>query len=584
MARPDVPAVRALHSVGQADPVQLLNTFLDVSLSLTQQFDIQHILISIVERSMSLTSARYGAVVLVGPDGKLIDFLHRGLTQEEARSMGSLPEGHGLLGEVLGTRAALRIDKMSEHPKSIGFPQRHVEMEALLGVPMMFRDQLVGAVYLTKPPGDSPFDPTDEALMKALAAMAALGVENARLFHAESRLARRNLVLHSVSEAVHASLDLNTVLSSAAEQLGKAARVDRCVIRLARSDSGELEDVPHQWHVSDLSPLAPGHTHLYPVAMLTASTRTTQWSDDIAADDRPTLDVPELPGGRAALATPLIRKDSLIGVAVLHSRNPRAWTTEDIMLIEDAAATVAAGIHHVRAIQDAVEAARRFEELDTRRSDYVTMVAHEVRSPVTAIAGIAQQLRARDDIEQGRRNELLDTLVRESARLARLVSTILDIERDDQGALELDMTKVDIAQLTREAIADANAVAKTRVVVEPGIAEITADRDKIKQVMINLLNNACRYSPPDDPVTVTVTPGDADVTLTVSDRGPGIPPEHHDKLFTRFGTVPGDPRQQGSGLGLYLSRRLVEAHGGRIWLDTSPESTTFSVRLPRKSF
>lgn len=579
--QPNPSSPPSLRTADVDGAVRLINSFLDVSLTLTQQFDTQHILISIVERSMSLTSARYGAAVLVGPDGKMAEFLHRGLTREEVARLPHLPRGEGLLGWVLERRETLRLEDMSEHPASVGFPYDHVGMQALLAVPMLFRGRMIGALYLSKPPGDSPFDEVDEALVKALAAMAALGVENARLFAAETERASRSSVLRAVSDAVHSSLEMDSILTSTAEKLGKAARSDRCVIRLARPGTpGSLEETPHQWHASGLDPLPPGDLDRYPVSALAAVTRTTQRSDDLASDPVTESSGGEFLGGRAALATPLLWGDELLGVALLKSESPRTWTQAEIQLIEEAAAIVSAGLHHARKYADALATVERLQELDQMRSDFVTMVSHEVRSPATAIAGIADILKRHEDLDAERRAELLETLGRESRRLARLVSSVLDVEALDQGALSLDITTVDLAQLAHEAVLDARALQKTRVVAEPGNPVVAADRDKVKQVLINLLNNALRFSPDGEFVSIAVTPGTDEVIASVTDKGPGIPEAHRSKIFKRFGTVPGVKR--GSGMGLYLSRKLVEAHGGAIWFETGDRGTTFSFKIPRR--
>lgn len=578
---PDASSPRTLRTVGDEDPIVLLNTFLDVSLSLTQQFDIQHILISMVERSMSLTSARYGAAVLVGPDGKVTQFLHRGLTPEQVTRIRERPAGRGLLGSVLEDGKAVRLANLAGRARAVTSPEQ-VVADSFLGVPMHFRTRLVGALYLAKPPGEPPFDTLDEALMKALASMGALGVENARLFASETQRAWRNDVLRAISDVIHASLDHDAVLSSTAEQLGIAVRSDRCVIRLADPATGELrDDAPYQWNAADLDPLPGGSLEPFPVTRLAASTSQTQWSRDMRADgslpEEPTAPV----GGRACLATPLVWNGALLGVASCYGRKPREWTADDIALIEEAAAIVAGGLHHIWLVEKAVQTATRLQDVDQQRSDFVAMVAHEVRSPATAIAGIAGELRKPGEVPSEKRNELLDTLERESRRLARLVSAVLDVEAIDQGVLELDTSEVDLARLAHEAIVDAGSLEDTRLVVEPGAAQVPADRDKIKQVLINLINNALRFSPPGDAVTVAVTPRSDAVTVSVTDRGPGIPPEHRDKMFARFGTVPATAKH-GSGLGLYLSRRLIDAHHGSIWFESEPGATTFFFDLPRR--
>ncbi len=129
-------------------------------------------------------------------------FLHRGLTDEQVAALPHLPKGRGLLGLVLEERSVVRVDEIGAHPSSVGFPDAHVPMCAFLGVPMMLHGNLVGAIYLTKPPGIPPFSEDDEEFVAGMASMAAVGIHNARLFAAERARAEHAAVLRDVGTRV----------------------------------------------------------------------------------------------------------------------------------------------------------------------------------------------------------------------------------------------------------------------------------------------------------------------------------------------------------------------------------------------
>lgn len=576
----------------EQDPDRLLATFLDTTLELTRDLEVDHVLLAVVERSMELTGADYGAAVTIDGEGRIETFQYQGLTPEQVALLPHLPEGRGLLGLVLETRETVRLEKLDAHPASVGFPDNHVPMRAFLGVPLQNRGELVGALYLTKSPDKDPFDEADERFFETMGAIATVGITNARLFSAEKERAERGEIMSEISAKVRRSLDVSDVLNATVEALGKAAEVDRCFIRLVDSSSG-LGGIECEWHGSEVRALADVDEVKFPVSDLAMTTRSTQWTEDVMEDDRMRdpaitarpIDLVEQ-GIRAVIASPLHWGDDFLGVVVFHSRTPRKWSEGDVALIEAAAREVSIALNHARKFSQAVDTATRLRALDEMRSDFVAMVSHELRSPMTVVAGIADILKKRQSVlSDDQRNELVETLGREARRLTRLVSEVLDLEAIDQGGVELQLGEVDLASLAREAVTDAGAAERAELAVERGNAVVHADADRVKQVLLNLISNAVKFSGEGTLIKVTVSPEVTAVRISVADEGPGIAESDKEKLFQRFSRLDtGTERKPGSGLGLYLSRSIVEAHGGEIWVDSVVgEGTTFSFRIPRKT-
>ena len=572
------------------DTGTLLGSFLDVGLHLTQELDISRVLQVIVERTMELTGARYGAAATVGPRG-IEDFLYRGLTDEQVAALPHLPEGRGLLGAVIDTMEPVRCERLADHPASVGFPNDHVPMEAFLGVPMLQRGQLVGALYLSKPPGTAPFTADDEETVVAMASMAAVGVSNARLFAIETERAERVATLRDIASEVRDSLDVSSVLETTVHALGKASGADRCFIRLAdESGQSDLGAIGYEWVADGVYSLKEDPEVQYPVSSLAARTMNTHASVNILTD--PSLDDLSLPPKSnlevirtgAALSTPLEWGGKLLGVVTLHSLFPRQWSESDIALIEAAAREVSIALHHANLYSTAVETAKRFQELDQLRSDFLSMVSHELRSPMTVVAGIAHLLRWRGErLKPNEKDELLVSLEREARRLGRLVSEFLDMEAIDHGRILLNREPIDLRELAAEAAMDAGHSTRTRIMSDKGDPIVLVDADRVKQVLLNLLTNAAKYSAENEPVTVNIAPADDEVVVSVGDRGPGIPEEEMTHLFERFVRLsPTVKRVPGSGVGLYVSRMIVELHGGRIWAENQPgRGAKFSFTLPR---
>ncbi|HEV3473532.1 MAG TPA: GAF domain-containing protein [Actinomycetota bacterium] len=577
----------------EEDPSRLLATFLETTVELTHDLDIPHVLDAIIERSMDLTGAAYGAAVTLTPDGEIETFQYRGLTEEEVAMLPHLPEGKGLLGLVISSREVIRLEDMQSHPESVGFPDYHVPMKRFLGVPLQHQDELVGALYLTKPPEIDPFTEEDEDFFRAMGAIATVGIANARLFSAERERAERSALMQEIASTVRRSLDVNEVLATTVHTLGEAAAVDRCFIRLAEEDgSSELGDVTYEWDAPGIKTLREYDEVQFPVSSLAATNRETSFSEDVMEDER-LLDatVPGRPidlverGVRAVLSTPLLWGEELLGVVAFHSRTPRKWTESQIALIEAAAREVSIALNHAHRFGEAVEAAETLRRVDEMRSDFVAMVSHELRSPMTVVAGIADILKKRQAaLTDQQRTELIDTLGREARRLTRLVSEVLDLEAIEQGAMELHLAEIDLAELAREGVTDAGAADRADLTVGRGNAIVEADADRIKQVLLNLISNATKFSEPDAPIRVTVAPEKAAVKVSVQDEGPGISEADQKRLFQRFTRLEtSGNRRPGSGLGLYLSRSIVEAHGGEIWVDSVVgKGSTFSFRIPRR--
>lgn len=536
----------------------LLRSFIDASGQLARSPDVEGALACIVERAMEVTGAAYG-VGLALQDHEVDLVVHRGLTTEQMAAVAH-PGGRRLLRLVLDQPGPVRFRDLPSHSAGAGFPQQQVPVGALIGIPLRRRGRPLGALYLAKPPDALPFSDADEDAVAALAAMAATVVENARLFAAESGRAARSALLHEIAGRIRNSLDVAEVLGATVETLGRAADVDRCFIQLV--EDGRLAPVQHHWHKNGTGPGGSS----FAIAELAAATRSTEWSEDV-------------------LASPLEWGEDLLGVVVFQCLEPRTWTPADVALIQAAAREVSIAVHHAGLYHEAVRTAARLQEVDEARREFVSMVSHELRSPMTVIAGIADILQVRADrLSNDQRTELVDMLGREARRLARLVSETLDLERIDRDGFDLELSAADLTELAYESVADSGSAARTDLVAERGDHVVVCDRDRIKQVFLNLLSNAAKFSHNGTRIRVTITPGPDFVTVAVADRGPGIDPDEHDRLFRRFSRIDsGDEPKPGSGLGLYLSKAIVELHGGSIWvLSTRGEGATFSFRVPRR--
>ncbi|TMB07035.1 MAG: GAF domain-containing protein [Deltaproteobacteria bacterium] len=229
----------------------------------------------------------------------------------------------------------------------------------------------------------------------------------------------------------------------------------------------------------------------------------------------------------------------------------------------------------------------RDREVDRMKTEFISTVSHELRTPLTSIkASMALLLDGETELD-GETAELVQVSKRNADRLVRLVNDILDVSKIEAGRLQLDLQEHEVARLCAEAVAGIDGFAKkvgvvVRTSLAPGLPRLRADWDRVVQVLTNLLSNALKFSPSGSEVDLVVSSRDAGVLFAVRDRGPGIPADFRDKLFTKFAQSDRAKREQeGTGLGLAISRALVLAHGGEIWVESEPgHGASFFFTLP----
>lgn len=236
-------------------------------------------------------------------------------------------------------------------------------------------------------------------------------------------------------------------------------------------------------------------------------------------------------------------------------------------------------------LEEEAEHATALRQLNQLQAEFVATASHELRTPVTAIRSYAEALMRPDIGDEQIRQECLAGIERSSARLARLVQTLLDVSRIDNGQIPVKLGPVDAAATVQAAIEQSVSQAEhaVRVHAPAGLAPMLADRDRLEDVLANLLSNAVKYSPPDAPLDVAIKQTGDRIEIRVRDYGEGIAADELERVFDRFYQVQTGMarRTGGSGLGLYIARAYVTAMSGQIWAESEPQQgSTFIVALP----
>jgi two-component system sensor histidine kinase KdpD len=285
-----------------------------------------------------------------------------------------------------------------------------------------------------------------------------------------------------------------------------------------------------------------------------------------------------------ALYLPLTASQGPVGVLGVRPGEPRAVDTpEQLHLLETCASQTALAIERATLAERAQEAQIKIEAEQLRNS-LLSAVSHDLRTPLAGIRGAASSLvEAGDRLDVATRRDLAESIAEEATRLDRLLGNLLNMTRLEAGVIQPKKEWHPLEEIVGAAL-DRLATALGRRPVHTSVPSdlplVPLDGILIEQVLINLLENALRYTPPGTPVEITATAGDGQVTVAVADRGPGLPPGEAEQIFEKFHRA-GVAREEGVGLGLTICRGFVEAHGGQIWAENRPEGgARFRFTLP----
>jgi signal transduction histidine kinase len=291
-------------------------------------------------------------------------------------------------------------------------------------------------------------------------------------------------------------------------------------------------------------------------------------------------------GLQSRLLVPLPVGPRTIGMLGLVRAEQDAFAPEEIELVAVLGRLVATAVQNIRAYEAERTTADELRRLSALRADFVSLVSHELRSPMAAVIGAARTLQERwRELSTDQRQSFLELIGDETSRLADLIGDVLDTSRIEAGTFSFTFTDVDLAELLRDVVAAADlAQDEVRVTAQVNgtLPRVRGDRIRLRQVVQNLVDNAVKYSPTGAEVRVTAWTDDAHVRVAVEDTGPGIPLGDQKLIFDKFGraTVDGGTKP-GTGLGLFIARSIAEAHGGSLDVDSAPaQGSVFTLELP----
>ncbi len=540
-----------------------------------------------VRKAVDLLQAEAGALLLVDEEsGDLVFQVAIGVPDLAGTR---LLAGTGIAGQAVRENRPIRVDdvRRDKHWYPEIDRRSHFVTRSLLCAPMRAPGTVVGVLEVLNRRDGRPFDENDERLLTAFAAQAAVAIQNARLFAmTDQALAARVeelSMMQRIDRELNATLDYQQTMERALEWAIQRTGADVGLIAVLAEEDGRqgLRLLVSQGYPPDA--VEPYRETLWPLDRGIVGRVARTGRPELVSDVRRDPDyVAAAEGMVAQITVPIWREERIIGIIVLESSKPGKLDQDALDFVVRLADHAAIAIENARLFA-AVEAANQ------AKTDFISFVSHELKQPMTAIKGYT------DLVVKGLAGDLTDTqrsfleVIRSNVnRMDTMVQELLDISRIEAGRLRLEVGRVALQEAVEEAIrVIRQEIEARRQTLEVEIAEplppVQADRNRVVQILTNLLSNAYKYTPEEGHIRVTVQPNGGFVVCSISDTGIGIAPEERERLFTKFfrSQHPLVRNVPGTGLGLVITKNLVELQGGQIWVESEPgKGSTFTFTLP----
>lgn len=540
--------------------------------------DVESTLQRIADLSVQVMGLSVCTISLTAEDGRTWSGVAASQPHHEMwRRQGGRVNGASTVGQVILSRQPVVATDAEAQDEDRRRLAQGLAVRSFMVLPLQVRDEVKGAVLLGTQE-EHPFSAEEVDLARSLADHVAIVIDNARLMEGERRKARQLAELHRLATALTSEVEPDNILGQVADMACLLLRAPACSVLMVdegqrmlvcRISRGDARGFPLPQSLPLAAGLGDGRRAAYHIIEEVWHDRSERGRGDV----------------RSVLLVPLEHRGRLLGLlSIYRDGDGRSFGDDDVELAQTLAAHASTSLVKAELLRQAaeVEAIREAERLKT---EFVSVVSHELRTPLTTIVGMSELLRDFPVTpQQGR--EMAEAIHREGRRLTRLIDDLLDMGRLEEGRLALRLGELDLAALLHELQAQAAVFAPHHVVqvaVEPSLPPVRGDADRVRQIMFNLLSNAAHYSPQGSTIRIEAKMADGFAQVSVADQGVGIAAEEIPRIFDKFyrgrGANPG--AAAGAGLGLYITKSLVEMHGGHITVESEVNhGSTFTFTLP----
>ena len=571
------------------------------------QTDVQPVFDTIARAALELCDANAGNVFTY--DGNLVHLMSivsvdSAYAERLARYFPQPPGRRTAVLRAIDTGGVVAIPDVLDdvdYDPQVGAHSVAGGFRSVLAVPLLREGRAIGGIAVGRPEPGS-FTDAQIALLQTFADQAVIAIENVRLFkELQARTAEltRSVgelrALGEVGQAVSSTLDLETVLHTIVTRATQLTGMDGGSIY-------EYDEAREEFHLHTAdrlpdelaealraTPMRKGEGALGRMALTGEPVAISDIGDETVYQSR-VRDLLVALGFRSLLAVPLVRDDQILGGIAVNRKAPGGFAPEVVALLQTFAAQSALAIQNARLFRELEHKSRELETASRHKSEFLANMSHELRTPLNAIIGFSEVLHERlfGDVNDKQAEYLADILA-SGRHLLALINDILDLSKVEAGRMELDRADFDLPAAIGNALSLVRERAQRRGIalastLDPAIGTIHADERKVKQVLLNLLSNALKFTPEGGAIGVRAGVEGAFVEVAVSDTGVGISPEDQAAVFEEFRQVGAASKKvEGTGLGLAISRKFVELHGGTIRVESElGRGATFAFTLPRK--
>jgi GAF domain-containing protein/DNA-binding response OmpR family regulator len=498
--------------------------------------------------------------------------LHRpGITTDAART--SQPV---LVNDVLSDARYITVPELSE-------------ARSELAVPVEVKGRVIGVLDVMRNRPQA-YSQTDVILMQSLASQAGVAIENARLFEETQAEAGRRALINEVMQAAARSLHPADLLHETGEAISRRLQTPSALFTWDPVEQVLYPVAVHNDAAADV--LLPEGTRITrdmnPLLFEAVESGRTRILETCADLSGPPAELARQLDIQSAVYVPLTYRDQVLGILDLSQVKGRPLGPEEVGFANIIAGNLSVALENARLYQEAVETAERLAEVDRLKSQFLANMSHELRTPLNSIIGFSRViLKGIDGPLTDLQKQDLNAIYNSGQHLLSLINDILNISKIEAGKMELSFEPVEVAELVASVLSTAIALVKDKgVELQQDVADsmpvITADNRRLRQVLLNLVANAAKFTE-EGFIKVIARANDQFVTITVQDSGIGIPEDKLGTIFEAFTQVDGSATRKvgGTGLGLTIARSLVELHGGKMWVESQLEvGSAFHFTLP----